>query len=123
MVQVSDQHFGKGSNLILPGRGNDMSDGWETKRSRVKGHTEWAVILLCDVLSLVDSRLDCSCEIDRGCPGVLDHIEIDTNHFMGNYPESVEVHACSSTEVSVATPPRVLHLTELPTQRPHQEKT
>lgn len=29
----SDQHFGKGSNLLLPGRGHDMGDGWETRRS------------------------------------------------------------------------------------------
>lgn len=43
---TSDQHFGVGSNLILPGRGNDMGDGWETKRSREKGHKDWAVLKL-----------------------------------------------------------------------------
>lgn len=46
MVYVSDQHFGVGSNLILPGRGKDMGDGWETKRSRVKGHKDWVIIKL-----------------------------------------------------------------------------
>lgn len=44
---TSDQHFGVGSNLILPGRGKDMGDGWETKRSRQKGHKDWAIIQLC----------------------------------------------------------------------------
>ena len=44
---VSDQHFGVGSNLILPGRGKNMGDGWETKRSRTKGHNDWVVIQLC----------------------------------------------------------------------------
>jgi allantoicase len=45
-VAVSDQHFGVGSNLILPGRGKDMGDGWETRRSRTKGHLDWAIIKL-----------------------------------------------------------------------------
>lgn len=44
---TSDQHFGVGSNLILPGRGKDMGDGWETKRSRAKGHNDWTIIKLC----------------------------------------------------------------------------
>jgi len=43
---TSDQHFGVGSNLILPGRGKDMGDGWETKRSRQKGHKDWVIIKL-----------------------------------------------------------------------------
>lgn len=43
---VSDQHFGIGSNLILPGRGQNMGDGWETKRSRLPGHKDWAIIKL-----------------------------------------------------------------------------
>jgi len=43
---VSDQHFGVGSNLILPGRGKDMGDGWETKRSRQPGHKDWVIIKL-----------------------------------------------------------------------------
>lgn len=46
VVLVSDQHFGKGSNLLLPGRGKDMGDGWETKRSRGMGHKDWAIIRL-----------------------------------------------------------------------------
>jgi len=46
VVFTSDQHFGAGSNLILPGRGRDMSDGWETKRSRQPGHKDWAIIKL-----------------------------------------------------------------------------
>jgi allantoicase len=43
---VSDQHFGTGSNLILPGRGKNMGDGWETKRSREKDHNDWVIIKL-----------------------------------------------------------------------------
>ncbi|KAF5351866.1 hypothetical protein D9756_007571 [Leucocoprinus leucothites] len=74
---VSDQHFGVGSNLILPGRGKDMGDGWETKRSRAKGHRDWVIIKL-------------------GTPGNLEQVEIDTAHFKGNFPESCELHALFS---------------------------
>lgn len=45
----SDQHFGRGGNLILPGRGKDMGDGWETKRSRGRlgsGKGDWVVVKL-----------------------------------------------------------------------------
>ncbi|PPQ99434.1 hypothetical protein CVT24_005241 [Panaeolus cyanescens] len=74
VLAVSDQHFGVGSNLILPGRGKNMGDGWETKRSRTKGHNDWVIIQL-------------------GAPGRLEQVEIDTNHFLGNFPESCEIHA------------------------------
>lgn len=45
----SDQHFGRGGNLILPGRGKDMGDGWETRRSRGRlgtGKGDWVVVKL-----------------------------------------------------------------------------
>ncbi|KIM45234.1 hypothetical protein M413DRAFT_441917 [Hebeloma cylindrosporum] len=79
VVRVSDQHFGVGSNLILPGRGKNMGDGWETKRSRTKGHTDWVIIQL-------------------GAPAELSDVELDTNHFLGNFPESCEIHALCSTQ-------------------------
>lgn len=73
-VSCSDQHFGTKDNLILPGRGKDMGDGWETKRSREKGHVDWAIIRL-------------------GAPGFIQTIVVDTAHFRGNYPQSVKVEA------------------------------
>lgn len=81
VIGVSDQHFGVGSNLILPGRGKDMGDGWETKRSRMKGHNDWAIIKL-------------------GASGYLEHVEIDTAHFKGNFPESCEIHATYANDDS-----------------------
>jgi len=59
-----------------------MGDGWETKRSRTKGHNDWVVIQL-------------------GAPGVPEQVEIDTRHFLGNFPESCEIHALY-TEQSIA---------------------
>ncbi|KAG9316251.1 galactose-binding domain-like protein [Chiua virens] len=82
VVYTSDQHFGVGSNLILPGRGKDMGDGWETKRSRQKGHKDWVIIQL-------------------GAPGRLQVAEIDTAHFKGNFPESCELHGYLATERDV----------------------
>jgi len=80
VVATSDQHFGVGANLILPGRGKDMGDGWETKRSREKGHKDWAIIKL-------------------GHPGHLSQVDIDTAHFKGNFPESCELHAIHSAQL------------------------
>ncbi|KAF8628901.1 hypothetical protein AX15_003682 [Amanita polypyramis BW_CC] len=77
---TSDQHFGVGLNLILPGSGKDMSDGWETKRSRQADHKDWAIIKL-------------------GAPGVLEHTIIDTAHFKGNFPEGCEIHALFTPNV------------------------
>ncbi|KAF9793362.1 allantoicase [Thelephora terrestris] len=79
VVFTSDQHFGVGSNLIIPGRGKDMGDGWETKRSRQPGHRDWAIIKLGD-------------------GGYLTHVEIDTAHFKGNFPESCELYAINSPD-------------------------
>lgn len=73
VVFTSDQHFGVGPNVLLPGRGKDMGDGWETKRSRAPGHRDWLIIRLAE-------------------PGLLNYAEIDTAHFLGNFPESVELH-------------------------------
>jgi len=77
VVFTSDQHFGVGSNLILPGRGKDMSDGWETKRSRQPSHKDWAIIKL-------------------GAAGHLSHVVIDTANFKGNFPQSCELYAVHS---------------------------
>lgn len=74
-VSCSDQHFGTKDNLLLPGRGVDMGDGWETKRSRGE-HVDWVVIKL-------------------GTPGVIDKLVIDTAHFRGNFPQKVQVFAAS----------------------------
>lgn len=72
-VSCSDQHFGTKDNLLLPGRGVDMGDGWETKRTRGE-HVDWAIVRL-------------------GAKGEIDNIVIDTAHFRGNFPQKVQVFA------------------------------
>ena len=72
-LSCSDAHFGGMNNLLLPGRAENMGSGWETRRRRGPG-SDWIVIRLGT----------------RGTPRAL---EVDTNHFKGNFPDrcSVEV--------------------------------
>ena len=73
VLLASDEHFGLKSNLILPGRAPNMGEGWETRRRRGPGY-DWVIVKL-------------------GNAGVLERIEIDTNHFKGNFPESASLQA------------------------------
>lgn len=73
-ISVSDQHFGSANNLIMPGRGHDMSDGWETSRSRTPGHVDWAII-----------------QLGRGTKHI-NRVVVDTAHFRGNFPQFITVH-------------------------------
>ncbi|HVR42030.1 MAG TPA: allantoicase [Thermoanaerobaculia bacterium] len=74
VLDCSDMFFGPKHNLILPGRGRDMSDGWETRRRRGPGH-DWVVLRL-------------------GVEAAVRRIEIDTAHFRGNYPDTASVDGC-----------------------------
>jgi allantoicase len=67
VVATNNQHFGLASTLLLPGRGVNMGDGWETRRRREPGN-DWCVIALAR-------------------PGTIEAIEVDTAHFKGNYPD------------------------------------
>jgi len=78
-VGCSDEHFGKMGNLLLPGRGGDMGDGWETRRSREKGHEDWVVVRL-------------------GARGRVGRVVVDTKHFLGNFPRGVRVEGCEVGE-------------------------
>ncbi|GAA5969566.1 hypothetical protein JCM11641_008162 [Rhodosporidiobolus odoratus] len=103
----SDQHFGRGGNLIMPGRGADMGDGWETRRSRGRlgtGKGDWVVIKLAE-------------------PGYLEWVDIDTLHFVGNFPESAELYGIVSDEECPAGESvewtRILEKTKLGPHRQH----
>ena len=77
-IAASDEHFGRKGNLILPGRGRDMGDGWETKRSRGADHIDWAIIKL-------------------GAKGQVSKVIVDTLHFRGNFPQGVRVEGLEAT--------------------------
>jgi allantoicase len=70
----SDEHFGTRANLLLPGRGKDMGDGWETARSRGNDHEDWVVVRL-------------------GAKAKIEKVVVDTAHFRGNFPRGVRIEA------------------------------
>jgi allantoicase len=81
VLGASDMHFGARDNMIMPGRAANMGDGWETRRRRGPGY-DWAVVRL-------------------GAPGVISRVEIDTNHFKGNYPDSASIEACFEPDATL----------------------
>jgi allantoicase len=81
VLGASDMHFGSKDNLIMPGRAENMGDGWETRRRRGPGH-DWLVLRLA-------------------APGTIERIEVDTNHFKGNFPESCALEGCLAPGASL----------------------
>jgi allantoicase len=80
VLAASDEFFSAPLNLLMPGRGKGMHDGWETRRRRGTGH-DWAIIKF-------------------GVPGTIRRIEVDTAFFKGNYPDSCSIDAISTTNAT-----------------------
>lgn len=78
VTECSDMWYGHRQNLIKPGRSTHMGDGWETRRRRQPGH-EWTIVRLA-------------------ARGVVERVEIDTDHFKGNAPGSCSLHAADAGE-------------------------
>ncbi len=76
-IACNDMFFSAMGNLIMPGRGANMGDGWETKRNRTPNNRDWVILKLAH-------------------KGTVERIVVDTCHFKGNYPDSCSIEACSS---------------------------
>ncbi|XP_053315850.1 probable inactive allantoicase [Spea bombifrons] len=85
----SDAHFGHPRNLIGLGRAEDMGDGWETAR-----RLDRPPILKADSKGILQVPGSEWTIFRLGHPGLITHIEIDTNHFKGNAPNSCRIDAC-----------------------------
>ena len=72
-IACNDAHFGTVENLLNPGPGINMGDGWETRRRREPGN-DW-------------------CIIELGQPGSVEQVVIDTAFFKGNYPDRCSIQA------------------------------
>jgi allantoicase len=81
-VLCSDMFFSDKNNLLLPGRGINMGDGWETKRRRDPG-PDWSIIKLA-------------------FEGTIQKILVDTAHFKGNYPDRFSLQGAKTDDASVA---------------------
>jgi len=77
-LAANNEHFGAASALLLPGRGVNMGDGWETRRRREPGN-DWCLIALAR-------------------PGTIEAIEVDTCHFKGNYPAACSLQAARASD-------------------------
>nr|MDT0667336.1 allantoicase [Micromonospora sp. DSM 115978] len=86
VVVVNDEFFALAERMLLPEppitrpgvfteRGQ-WTDGWETRRRRDLPGSDWAIVRL-------------------GAPGVVHAVTVDTSHFTGNAPESVELHGAT----------------------------
>ena len=76
-LACNDMFFSAMSNLIMPNRGANMGDGWETKRNRTPNNRDWVILKLAH-------------------KGTVDRIVVDTCHFKGNYPDSCSIECCVS---------------------------
>lgn len=85
VVACNDMHFGSRHNLVMPGRAVNMGDGWETRRKR---NLTWT--------NARPNEFDW-CIVQLGHRGVISQIEVDTNHFKGNFPESCAIEVCDCT--------------------------
>jgi allantoicase len=74
-VLCNDMFFSHMDNLIMPGRGINMGDGWETKRNRIPNNRDWVIVRLAH-------------------KGMIEKILVDTCHFKGNYPDSCSIEGC-----------------------------
>ena len=72
-IVCNNEHFGRAENILAPGTGKNMGDGWETRRSRGKNF-DWLIIKCATA-------------------GRIGKIQIDTHHFKGNYPDKCSLQA------------------------------
>ena len=82
-IAWNDAHYGAVANLLNPGRGVNMGDGWETRRRREPGN-DW-------------------CIIELGHPGKVEQIILDTAFFKGNYPDRCSLQAAMVTAGTAAS--------------------
>jgi len=75
-VLCNDMFFSHMDNLIMPGRGVNMGDGWETKRNRTPNNKDWVIVKLAH-------------------EGTISKALIDTCHFKGNYPDTCKIEGCN----------------------------
>lgn len=73
IISFNNAHYGNTWSILCAGRGENMGDGWETRRRREPGN-DWIIIAL-------------------GTIGTIERIELDTAYFKGNYPDRFSLEA------------------------------
>ena len=75
-LACNDMFFSAMGNLIMPNRGANMGDGWETKRNRTPNNCDWVILKLAKPTDNIQ------------------RIVVDTCHFKGNYPDTCSIEGC-----------------------------
>jgi allantoicase len=88
VVKFNDAHYGHPKNLMAPGRSKIMADGWETARKK----TRPAVLQADPASGLLKVPGKDWVVLKLGHLGEIHQVEVDTNHFKGNFPESCVVY-------------------------------
>ena len=81
-VLCNDMFFSHMDNLIMPGRGVNMGDGWETKRNRTPNNRDWVIVKLAH-------------------KGDIKKILVDTCHFKGNYPDTCSIEGINLADTNL----------------------
>jgi allantoicase len=97
-IACNDMFFSSMNNLVMPNRGANMGDGWETKRNRTPANRDWVIVKLA-------------------VPGSLESIVVDTCHFKGNYPDTCSIEGCMSTNDELVINNKVEWKIILPAQK------
>lgn len=97
-IACNDMFFSSMNNLIMPGKGVNMGDGWETKRNRTPNNRDWVILRLAHT-------------------GIIKTIIVDTHHFKGNYPDGCSIEACRSEDDQSVIDNKVEWQTILPEQK------
>lgn len=97
-IACNDMFFSAMHNLVMPGRGINMGDGWETKRNRTADNIDWVILKLAR-------------------PGIIQKIIVDTHHFKGNYPDCCSIEGSYSTNDDAVLENRAGWKTILPLQK------
>lgn len=82
IVAFNNAHYGATWTLLTEGRGQNMGDGWETRRRREPGN-DWIIVAL-------------------GAPGIVERVEVDTRHFKGNFPDRCSLQAADARTTAEA---------------------
>ncbi len=97
-IACNDMFFSAMDNLIMPNRGANMGDGWETKRNRTPNNRDWVILRLAHT-------------------GCIEKVLVDTCHFKGNYPDSCSIEACFAENDQAVIEGKVEWQTLLPQQK------
>jgi allantoicase len=80
-ILCNDMFFSHMDNLLMPSRGANMGDGWETKRNRTPNNRDWVIVKLAHI-------------------GQIEKILVDTCHFKGNFPDTCSIEGINTSDDS-----------------------